>query len=95
MAYPREEHKSRKNAPLDPAWTVLSTGTSIPQQNNCNDCGVFLSFNANYITHAYQNPQARLDPIRPTGFDVDDMPMIRKQMQLDLLRGVVFPLPSP
>ena len=49
-----------------------------PQQDNCDDCGVFTCIYANYVS-------ADL----PLGFTAADMPLFRKRITLDILRKKV------
>jgi Ulp1 family protease len=91
--YLEQEHLARKSIPLEDGWRIAYTTDTIPQQNNCHDCGAFLMFNANLITSVYQSyPLAEInEPPIPSGFSQENLPLIRKQIHLDLLRVKVFP----
>lgn len=96
--YLKDEHMDKKQCALpdEHEWEMVGgNGSRAPRQNNSDDCGVFSCMFANLLTaflgHDYSEPK----PIDSQGlfacFTCHDMPRIRQQIQLDVLRGKVFP----
>ena len=53
LRYLKDEHEDKKNSPLPSPeeYQLISFGTSIPQQNNFTDCGVFMCQFLNYLSN--------------------------------------------
>jgi hypothetical protein len=89
--YLKDEHQSKKNAPLPDGWEFVSPKKTVPQQNNCNDCGVFTCMFGNTLMEYFLREQDATPPPTIFCFSVNDMDRIRQQIQLDILRENVFP----
>ena len=50
--YLKDEHENKKKSPLpnSEAWKLISPKRSVPQQQNCSDCGVFMCQFLNYLS---------------------------------------------
>ena len=79
--YFQEEHKDKKGCelPNQDEWTLESPGSTVPQQGNGSDCGVFASTFIDYIS---------------VGRDIHDgwlcqrnMPLVRRRMVLNIVNG--------
>jgi len=76
-SYLADEFEAKKGGDLDAdAWVLESKSSSCPQQDNCNDCGVFLSQFCNFISTG-------CEPC----FEAADMPYFRRRMAVDLMNG--------
>jgi sentrin-specific protease 1 len=69
----REELLKRGGASED--WRIVAPGTTIPQQRNGSDCGVFL------CRYAYCRAAGL-----PFDFTADDMPLMRDSMMVEIIR---------
>lgn len=80
----QERHKLDSSTKPDPeAWRLISTGTSVPQQHNGVDCGVFVCAFAECLACGYD-----LD------FSQSDMPFFRRHIGLSILsNGTLVPAP--
>ena len=76
QGYLQEEYKDKKGGDLQglDAWMILTPGTTVPQQTNGNDCGVFV------CRYAYCRAAGL-----PFGFSAADMPLIRRSMMVEFL----------
>ena len=90
MKYLKGEHFAKLGKPLDEGkWTISSLGRSIPQQENCSDCGMFTCTFATYATDT--RVRGRGDSPRvlgiPLQFSQRDMLYLRNRLALDILNG--------
>eukprot|EP01083_Nonionella_stella_P281201 956833_1 len=71
----KDEHLQKRGDELDvSSWTVYDAKINeIPQQSNCNDCGVFVCKYADFASEGL-----------PFEFTSEDMPVIRKRMILEI-----------
>ena len=83
LRYLHDESIKTSESNFDPyEWELISTGDQIPQQENGFDCGVFSIMYADFIT----------DDL-PLIFSQDQMPMFRKKICANILRGSLnYPL---
>jgi len=87
--YLKDEYEEKKGEPHPFAWTLVSAGRSTPQQDNGVDCGVFSVALLNVLHRAFE---LDVEPDLAGTFAQSDIARIRQQIQLDLVRGKVFPL---
>ena len=74
------KHLDKKKTALDVSgWTMESPTTSVPQQRNGCDCGVFMCTYANFLVAGHEL----------LGFSQQDMPLFRARLAADVLRGYV------
>ena len=86
MEYLKGEHLSKLEIPLnEKEWTCSSLGTTIPQQQNCSDCGMFTCTFATYETDTLVRNGSVLG--LPLNFHQSDMPYFRKRLALDILKA--------
>eukprot|EP01126_Amoeba_proteus_P024871 TRINITY_DN2494_c0_g1_i3.p1 TRINITY_DN2494_c0_g1~~TRINITY_DN2494_c0_g1_i3.p1 ORF type:complete len:111 (-),score=21.54 TRINITY_DN2494_c0_g1_i3:83-415(-) len=57
-------------------WTIVSLGTKVPQQDNPNDCGVFVCKFADYCSRE-----------QDFNFSQQDIPFFRTQMVLQIFQS--------
>ena len=72
--YLKDEHETKKGAPLPGDWTLTPTSQDTPRQHNGYDCGVFATFCAHYVSVG-----------AAPAFDQADIPQLRERMMLDIL----------
>jgi len=60
------------------SWTIVGSTPGTPRQGNCDDCGVFMCFFANFLS-----ANAALN------FSQADIPLFRGRMTMDILRKLV------
>lgn len=96
--YLQDEHQDKIGKPMEVEdWTFLAgTKIQIPRQTNGIDCGVFCCMFIKVILEfVVGGPEGNLEKPFSTGmfrcFSALDVPRIRQQMQLDVLRGTIFP----
>lgn len=65
---------------------MRNTGTSVPQQKNGSDCGMFTCAFAMFLTDPYVRGQGGGLGI-PLEFRQYDMPRFRKRLACDILRA--------
>ena len=77
LKYLGDEAIKRQYTDFDPSeWELFSPGNNVPQQNNCNDCGVFSIMFADFISDNL-----------PLKFTQQQIPMIRMKICANILRG--------
>ena len=88
LRWVQDEHQNKKGTPLDPSvkWTSRSTGSSLPQQMNGSDCGVFATMCAVYLSDPFGDAVFGGMGIRPD-FSQADAPYFRKRILLDIACG--------
>ena len=74
LQYLKDEHQTKKGAPLPGDWTLTPTSQDTPRQHNGYDCGVFATFCAHYVSVG-----------AAPAFDQADIPQLRERMMLDIL----------
>lgn len=102
--YLKDEHLDKKQCELpdQEKWKMVGGNRSCaPRQNNSDDCGVFSCMFSNLLMEFFAREDAdeAAKPVLTSKllscFSCKDMPRIREQIQLDILRGEVFPTPTP
>jgi Ulp1 family protease len=58
-------------------WTMLSMGTSTPQQRNGFDCGMFVAINVDFL----------MDDLEFKFFCQEDMDYFRMRLSVDIIHG--------
>ena len=67
-------------------WTMKSLGRTIPQQQNCSDCGMFTCTFATYATDTLVRGSGNGGRHGiPFEFGQQDMPYMRRRLALDIL----------
>ena len=92
LRWVRDEHQNKKGAPLDPSvkWTSRATGSSLPQQMNGSDCGVFATMCAIYLSDPFGVAGDGFGGLGiPADFSQGDIPYFRKRILLDVLECCV------
>ncbi|KAH9255353.1 hypothetical protein BASA81_006472 [Batrachochytrium salamandrivorans] len=99
--YLKDEHLDKKQCELPDQgeWKMIGGNRSCaPRQNNSDDCGVFSCMFANLLMEFFAREEGESSAPKPvltakllSSFSCKDMPRIREQIQLDILRGEVFP----
>lgn len=72
-------------------WTSISIGKDSPQQTNNSDCGIFVCTTANILCEYYSFGNPEPFPIEQLKFSQRNIPRLRTQMKIDLLRKSLFP----
>jgi sentrin-specific protease 1 len=86
MEYLKGEHLAKLEKPLNESeWTCSSLGRTVPQQENCSDCGMFTSTFATYETDTLVRGGGVVG--LPLNFSQSDMPYFRKRLALDILNA--------
>lgn len=81
--YIQDEHVDKKGGqPMAGVekWELVSPGRRIPQQQNCSDCGVFMSTFSNYLAEGYTFE----------GISQAEMPTIRLKMALEIVNKRLY-----
>jgi len=77
LRYLRDEMQDKLQQSLHvDEWELVSRGTSVPQQNNTSDCGVFVCVFCNHISFGQE-----LD------FGPENISYFRKRIAVDLMKG--------
>jgi Ulp1 family protease len=87
LKYLKEELWGKKKQKLTGTWHLTCTNRTTPQQTNGSDCGVFVLCMLNVLHLEFATGASANAPI----FSQGQMDSIRRQMQLDLMRGKAFP----
>uniref|UniRef100_A0A7S1NSQ0 Ubiquitin-like protease family profile domain-containing protein n=1 Tax=Eutreptiella gymnastica TaxID=73025 RepID=A0A7S1NSQ0_9EUGL len=78
--YIEQEHENKKGTKLDTSdWAFYTPETSVPQQNNFSDCGVFSCKFMNWCSQDM-----------PFSFSQADMPYFRKRFVVELLNAMLL-----
>jgi len=86
--YLTDDYKDKNGESLPWVWALVSKGCSTPQQKNGVDCGVFMLALLNILCRGFE---LDVEPDLQSLFSQKDIARIRVQIQLDLVRGAVFP----
>lgn len=87
MNYLKEELKNKKGTILnEKEWKTIDHQESVPQQNNCTDCGVFTSVNCilaclKLVSYAFRND------LQPFDYSQKDIPRIRKYLVYSIVHN--------
>jgi Ulp1 family protease len=95
--YLKEEHFDKKCVTMEETgWTFVDGSQStVPQQDNNDDCGIFACMFINLLFEFVADERNLAEPITTeifNSFSAKNIPRIRQQMQLDILRGEIFRL---
>ena len=87
LNYLKDEHSAKIGTSLDESeWTMKSLGRTIPQQQNCSDCGMFTCTFATYATDTLVRGSGNGGRHGiPFEFGQQDMPYMRRRLALDIL----------
>ena len=87
LNYLKDEHSAKIGTSLDESeWTMKSLGRTIPQQQNCSDCGMFTCTFATYATDTLVRGSGNSGRHGiPFEFGQQDMPYMRRRLALDIL----------
>jgi Ulp1 family protease len=97
LRYLKDEHRHKLKKKLDVSkWKLIGgSRTGVPTQDNNDDCGVFTCSFANFLFEFLSKEENLDKPIDTKrlfkAISAERIPRIRKQLQLDILRGRVFP----
>ncbi|GAA6008627.1 hypothetical protein JCM11491_003374 [Sporobolomyces phaffii] len=80
----QEEHEAKKGSPLDLSDWEDYWDPNVPQQDNCNDCGVF--------TCAFMESLSR--EVDGFDFDQNQMPYLRQKIAFEIDKGELVPEPE-
>jgi Ulp1 family protease len=96
LRYLADEHRNKLGTLLKTDdWELVAPRRKVPQQDNTNDCGVFVSYFANTLIDYFRKEPNFPPPFAIFPFTCSDMLRLRKQMKLDVDRNAVFPDRTP
>lgn len=89
LNYLKDEHRCKFGIELDSDWNMLCVDAStIPQQDNEHDCGVFACMYAEFVTRNYKpnhrGIRTRNQTLNRSSFSQNDMEYFRKKMAYEL-----------
>ena len=86
LNYLKDEHSAKIGTSLDESeWSMKSLGRTIPQQQNCSDCGMFTCTFATYATDTLVRGSGNGGRHGiPFEFGQQDMPYMRRRLALDM-----------